>query len=300
RKKIIMFEGCYHGHVDYLLTKAGSGLATYSIPKSAGIPEEAVMHTITLSYNKPEEVREAFKKHGGEIAAVIVEPIAGNMGVVKPKKEFIQVLREETEKHDSLLIFDEVITGFRVAYGGAQHLYSITPDLTCLGKVIGGGLPIGAVGGRGDVMDKLSPLGSVYQAGTFSGNPLSMTAGLATLQQLSPQTYEKLEEISKLLEEKTITTLREYGINVAANRVGSMMTFFFTKDESVQDYSDVQRCDRSLFAKFFRSMMSRGVLLPPSQFESIFLTLTHSRDVIHEVVEAVKETAEEIGGDSHE
>jgi len=299
RKKIIMFEGCYHGHLDYTLTKAGSGLATYSIPKSAGIPEEAVKHTITLNYNEPDKVEEVFRKHRDEIAAVIVEPIAGNMGVIKPKPDFLRVLREETEKHDALLIFDEVITGFRVGYGGAQHIYGIAPDLTCLGKVIGGGLPIGAVGGREDVMSKLAPMGPVYQAGTFSGNPLSMTAGIATLKQLSPQKYEILEEKAAILEEKVIGVLKEHGIGVVANRAGSMMTFFFTKNDYVENYEDAIKCDRKLFAEFFRHMLSKGVLLPPSQFESIFLTLSHTDDVIGKIVSAASEAACKIVSESN-
>jgi glutamate-1-semialdehyde 2,1-aminomutase len=294
-----MFEGCYHGHLDYTLTKAGSGLATYSIPKSSGIPEEAVMHTITLNYNEPENVQEWFRKHGDETAAVIVEPIAGNMGVVKPKPDFLRVLREETDKHDALLIFDEVITGFRVRYGGAQHIYGITPDLTCLGKVIGGGLPIGAVGGREDVMSKLTPMGPVYQAGTFSGNPLSMTAGIATLKQLSPQKYEILEERAAMLEEKVTAILKEHGVGVVANRRGSMMTFFFTKNDYVENYEDTLKCDRNLFAEFFSHMLSKSVLLPPSQFESIFLTLSHTDNVIGKIVSAASEAASKIVGESN-
>jgi len=291
RKKIVTFEGCYHGHVDYTLTRAGSGLATFSISKSAGIPEEITAHTITLSYSDAEAVEHVFRRYGKDVAAAIVEPIAGNMGVVKSSSNFLKVLREETERYDALLIFDEVITGFRVAYGGAQHIYGIWPDLTCLGKIIGGGLPIGAVGGREDIMNKLAPVGPVYQAGTFSGNPISTTAGIAALKQLTPQVYEKLDENARMLEEKTTAILRGYGFDVVANRVGSMMTFFFTCLNNVKNYSDVQTCDRELFARFFMRMLHNHVLLPPSQFESLFLTTVHDGRVIDEVVNAVEDVS---------
>jgi glutamate-1-semialdehyde 2,1-aminomutase len=294
RKKIVMFEGCYHGHVDYTLTKAGSGLATFSIPKSAGIPEETTAHTITLPYNDAAAVENVFKKCGDEIAAAIVEPIAGNMGVVKSSSDFLRVLRGVTERHNAVLIFDEVITGFRVTYGGAQHIYGIWPDITCLGKIIGGGLPIGAVGGREDIMNRLAPLGPVYQAGTFSGNPLSTTAGVATLKQLSPAVYERLEENARTLEEKATAILREHGFNVVAERAGSMMTFFFTNLKDVKNYSDVQTCDRGLFARSFTRLLHNHILLPPSQFESLFLTATHDKEVINEVLRAVEDVSREL------
>lgn len=298
RKKIIMFEGCYHGHVDYLLTKAGSGLATYSLPKSHGIPEEITSYTVTLRYNDVNAVEEVFRRMGDEIAAVIVEPIAGNMGVVKSREEFLHILREKTEKSNSLLIFDEVITGFRVAYGGAQHLYRITPDLTCLGKIIGGGLPIGAVGGREEIMEKLAPTGPVYQAGTFSGNPLSMTAGIATLKQLDNTAYEKLEEKAGKLERNVLNILNEHGVYVKSNRAGSMMTFFFTRKDAVENHEDTQACDKKMYARFFKELINRGVLLPPSQFESMFLTLSHTEDIVEGIVEAVGEIVEKlVGGD---
>jgi glutamate-1-semialdehyde 2,1-aminomutase len=288
KKKIVTFEGCYHGHVDYTLTKAGSGLATYSIAKSDGIPPELIQYTITLKYNSLSDVEEAFKKFGNEIACVILEPIAGNMGVVPAKKEFLEELRYLTEKYNSLLIFDEVITGFRVAYGGAQEIYNIKPDLTCLGKIIGGGLPIGALGGKEEIMNMLTPLGRVYHAGTFSGNPLSMTAGIATLKQLKRESYYQLEKLASKLEKGINDILKDSKIPVVSNRVGSMMTFFFTKLSSVENYEHVTSCDLKLFSTFFKELMNNGVLLPPSQFESCFITLSHYEYIIEEIIRRVE------------
>jgi glutamate-1-semialdehyde 2,1-aminomutase len=288
KKKIVTFEGCYHGHVDYTLTKAGSGLATYSIAKSDGIPPELIQYTITLKYNSLSDVEEAFKKFGNDIACVILEPIAGNMGVVPAKKEFLEELRYLTEKYNSLLIFDEVITGFRVAYGGAQEIYNIKPDLTCLGKIIGGGLPIGALGGKEEIMNMLTPLGRVYHAGTFSGNPLSMTAGIATLKQLKRESYHQLEKLASKLEKGINDILKENKIPVVSNRVGSMMTFFFTKLSSVENYEHVTSCDLKLFSTFFKELMNNGVLLPPSQFESCFITLSHNEYIIEEIIRRVE------------
>jgi glutamate-1-semialdehyde 2,1-aminomutase len=294
KKKIVTFEGCYHGHVDYTLTKAGSGLATYSMAKSDGIPTEFIQHTITLKYNSLSDIEDAFKKFGNEIACVILEPIAGNMGVVPAKKEFLEELRYLTEKYSSLLIFDEVITGFRVAYGGAQEIYNIKPDLTCLGKIIGGGLPIGALGGKEEIMNMLTPLGHVYHAGTFSGNPLSMTAGIATLKQLKRESYYQLENLASKLEKRVNEILKGSKISVISNRVGSMMTFFFTKLNSVENYEHVASCDLKLFSAFFKELMNNGVLLPPSQFESCFITLSHNEYVIEEIIRKVEIVANRI------
>jgi glutamate-1-semialdehyde 2,1-aminomutase len=294
KKKIVTFEGCYHGHVDYTLTKAGSGLATYSMAKSDGIPTEFIQHTITLKYNSLSDIEDAFKKFGNEIACVILEPIAGNMGVVPAKKEFLEELRYLTEKYNSLLIFDEVITGFRVAYGGAQEIYNIKPDLTCLGKIIGGGLPIGALGGKEEIMNMLTPLGHVYHAGTFSGNPLSMTAGIATLKQLKRESYYQLENLASKLEKRVNEILKGSKISVISNRVGSMMTFFFTKLNSVENYEHVASCDLKLFSAFFKELMNNGVLLPPSQFESCFITLSHNEYVIEEIIRKVEIAANRI------
>jgi glutamate-1-semialdehyde 2,1-aminomutase len=294
KKKIVTFEGCYHGHVDYTLTKAGSGLATYSMAKSDGIPTEFIQHTITLKYNSLSDIEDAFKKFGNEIACVILEPIAGNMGVVPAKKEFLEELRYLTEKYSSLLIFDEVITGFRVAYGGAQEIYNVKPDLTCLGKIIGGGLPIGALGGKEEIMNMLTPLGHVYHAGTFSGNPLSMTAGIATLKQLKRESYYQLENLASKLEKRVNEILKGSKISVISNRVGSMMTFFFTKLNSVENYEHVASCDLKLFSAFFKELMNNGVLLPPSQFESCFITLSHNEYVIEEIIRKVEIAANRI------
>jgi glutamate-1-semialdehyde 2,1-aminomutase len=294
KKKIVTFEGCYHGHVDYTLTKAGSGLATYSIAKSDGIPTELIQYTITLKYNSLSDVEEAFKKFGNDIACVILEPIAGNMGVVPAKKEFLEEVRYLTEKYNSLLIFDEVITGFRVAYGGAQEIYNIKPDLTCLGKIIGGGLPIGALGGKEEIMNMLTPLGRVYHAGTFSGNPLSMTAGIATLKQLKRESYHQLEKLASKLEKGINDILKDSKIPVVSNRVGSMMTFFFTKLSSVENYEHVTSCDLKLFSTFFKELMNNGVLLPPSQFESCFITLSHNEYIIEEIIRRVETSVNKI------
>jgi glutamate-1-semialdehyde 2,1-aminomutase len=294
KKKIVTFEGCYHGHVDYTLTKAGSGLATYSIAKSDGIPPELIQYTITLKYNSLSDVEEAFKKFGNDIACVILEPIAGNMGVVPAKKEFLEEVRYLTEKYNSLLIFDEVITGFRVAYGGAQEIYNIKPDLTCLGKIIGGGLPIGALGGKEEIMNMLTPLGRVYHAGTFSGNPLSMTAGIATLKQLKRESYHQLEKLASKLEKGINGILKDSKIPVVSNRVGSMMTFFFTKLSSVENYEHVTSCDLKLFSTFFKELMNNGVLLPPSQFESCFITLSHNEYIIEEIIRRVETSVNKI------
>ena len=282
RNLAVKFEGCYHGHVDSLLVKAGSGVATLGIPDAAGVPDAFAGTTIALPFNSPDAVERAFDEFGPRIAAVIVEPIAGNMGCVPPAPGFLDALRYLTSKHGSLLIFDEVMTGFRVAYGGAQQLYGLKPDLTTLGKVIGGGLPVGAYGGRNEIMRKVAPLGPVYQAGTLSGNPLAVAAGLAMLRHLKahPETYTRLERRTGEL-----CAAAPQGITV--NRAGSMFTFFFTP-EPVTDFQSAKRSDVARFAEFFHWMLDRGVYLPPSQFEAAFVSAAHTEEDIHRTVEAVR------------
>ncbi len=279
----IKFEGCYHGHVDSLLVKAGSGMATLGIADSAGVPEGFAETTMALPFNSVTAIEAAFSARGSEIAAIIVEPIVGNMGCVPPEPGFLETLRRLTERHGALLIFDEVMTGFRVALGGAQQLYGIRPDLTTLGKIIGGGLPIGAYGGRADIMHKVSPLGPVYQAGTLSGNPLAVAAGLAMLRHLSghPEIYDRLETRAAQLCEWTPP-------GVTINRVGSMFTFFFTPDP-VTDWESAKKSDTARFATFFHFLLERGVYIAPSQFEAGFVSAAHSREDIRLTTEAARE-----------
>ncbi len=294
RKKIVKFDGCYHGHADSFLVKAGSGVATLGIPGSPGVPEEIVAHTISLPYNDLSAVKECFEKMGSEIAAVIVEPIAGNMGVVPPEPGFLEGLREITQKHGALLIFDEVITGFRVGLSGAQGLYGVEPDLTCLGKIIGGGLPVGAYGGRAEIMDHIAPEGPVYQAGTLSGNPLAVAAGLTTLRILTrPGTYERLEELSVRLFEGLSEAAREAGLEVTGNRVGSMMTLFF-RGGRVTNFAEAAASDTARYGAFWRAMVKRGVYLAPSQFEAAFVSLAHTEEEIERTIEAARETFREL------
>ncbi len=288
RDKIIKFSGCYHGHADHLLVKAGSGATTLGIPDSAGVPEEIARNTLLAPYNDLKAVRELIAKEGENIACLILEPIAGNMGVVPPEEGFLAGLRELTNEYGILLIFDEVITGFRVAYGGAQQLYGVLPDLTCLGKIIGGGLPVGAYGGRAEIMEKIAPEGPVYQAGTLSGNPLAMTAGIETLKALSePGCYPRLEEAARQLCEELERSAKKAGIPAQFTRVGSMFSCFFTS-ERVVDYSSVQGCDTGRFAKYFRGMLQRGVYLAPSQFEAGFISLAHTAQDIEKTVAAAE------------
>ncbi|HPU35873.1 MAG TPA: glutamate-1-semialdehyde 2,1-aminomutase [Bacillota bacterium] len=286
RNKIVKFEGCYHGHADFLLIKAGSGALTLGVPTSPGIPPGSAAYTITAAYNNLDQLREIFRLEGSDIAAVIVEPVAGNMGVVPPEPGFLEGLREITSAYGSLLIFDEVMTGFRLAYGGAQEKYGITPDLTCLGKIIGGGLPVGAYGGRREIMEHIAPAGPVYQAGTLSGNPLAVTAGIATLEVLQqPGVYEKLEQSSSELAQGLQKSAREAGIEVSFNRVGSMLCCFFT-EQKVYDYSTACTSNTARYAAFFKSMLEQGVYLAPSQFEAAFMSLAHTREQIERTVEA--------------
>ncbi len=289
RKKIVKFDGCYHGHADSFLVKAGSGVATLGIPGSPGVPEEIVAHTISLPYNDLEAVGKTFAQAGDDIAAIIVEPVAGNMGVVPPKEGFLEGLREITLKHGALLIFDEVITGFRVGPSGAQGFYGVMPDLTCLGKIIGGGLPVGAYGGRAEIMKHIAPEGPVYQAGTLSGNPIAVAAGLATLKILSrPGVYERLEELSSRLAQGLAQAAQEAGAKVTFNRVGSMMTCFFREGEVI-DFASAAASDTERYGQFWREMLARGVYLAPSQFEAAFVSLAHTEEEIDHTIEAARE-----------
>jgi glutamate-1-semialdehyde 2,1-aminomutase len=283
RDLTVKFEGCYHGHVDSLLVKAGSGVATLGLPDTAGVPKSFSDTTIALPYNSVNAVEEAFRAHGERIAAVIVEPVVGNMGCVPPAAGFLEALRELTSRHGALLIFDEVMTGFRVAFGGAQQRYGIRPDLTTLGKVIGGGLPVGAYGGRRDIMNQVAPVGPVYQAGTLSGNPLAVAAGLAMLRHLKrhPQIYHQLEA-------RTAELCAAAPAGITVNRVGSMFTFFFT-DRPVTDYESAKRSDTARFGRFFRAMLERGVYLAPSQFEAGFVSAAHTEEDIRQTVAAARE-----------
>jgi glutamate-1-semialdehyde 2,1-aminomutase len=283
RDLVVKFEGCYHGHVDSLLVKAGSGVATLGIADTAGVPKAFCDTTIALPFNDAGAVEDAFRAHGDKIAAVIVEPVAGNMGCVPPAPGYLEALRDITARRGALLIFDEVMTGFRVAFGGAQQRYGIRPDLTTLGKVIGGGLPVGAYGGRKDIMSRIAPSGPVYQAGTLSGNPLAVAAGLAMLRHLKahPEIYTSLEARAAML-------CAAVPAGITVNRVGSMFTFFFT-DQPVTDYESAKRSDTQRFGRFFRAMLERGIYLAPSQFESAFLSAAHTDEDIRTTVEAARE-----------
>ncbi len=286
RDKIVKFEGCYHGHGDSLLVKAGSGATTFGIPDSLGVPEDLAKQTLTASYNDLEGVKSLVHQYPGQIASIIVEPIAGNMGVVLPEKEFLEGLRKICTGEGILLLFDEVISGFRVAYGGAQELYEIRADLTCLGKIIGGGLPVGAYGGKREIMEKIAPLGGVYQAGTLSGNPLAMTAGRVTLELLkSKKVYQDLEKKTSYLTEAILEKAEENGIPVTINHATGMFTLFFTEGP-VKDYRTAKTSDTKRFAQFFIEMMEQGIYLPPSQFEAWFLSLAHTQKDLDQTIEA--------------
>lgn len=285
RNIIMKFEGCYHGHGDSLLIKAGSGVATLGLPDSPGVPESIARNTITVPYNDLESVKLAFEEYGQDIAALIVEPVAGNMGVVPPEPGFLEGLREITTENGSLLIFDEVMTGFRVDYTCAQGYYGVTPDLTCLGKVIGGGLPVGAYGGSKEIMRHVAPAGTVYQAGTLSGNPLAMTAGIETLKKLTPASYEYFNKLGDQLEAGFREAAKKYNIPHTVNRAGSMIGFFFT-NEKVINYDKAKTSDLDLFAEYYRLMAEEGIFLPPSQFEGMFLSAAHTEEHIAKTVEA--------------
>ncbi len=292
RSKVLKFDGCYHGHVDALLAKAGSGVASLALPDSAGVPASFTGETLIADFNDPESAGRLIRENHADLAAVIVEPVCGNMGVIPPEPGFLEALREETRRHGIVLVFDEVITGFRVARGGAQERYGVTPDLTCLGKILGGGLPVGAFGGRRDIMSCLAPLGPVYQAGTLSGNPVTVASGLATLEELeAPGVYEGLEERGGRLQEGIEAALGE-GLPGTVNRVGSMLTLFLGPDR-VASPDHARGCDRDRFARFFHGMLARGVYLPPSPFEAWFVSTAHEDGDIAAVVAAFADWAAE-------
>ncbi len=281
RKKILKFDGCYHGHADSFLVKAGSGVATLGIPGSPGVPEEIVANTISIPFNDRDAFTEAIDKEGRELAAVIMEPVPANMGVILPDEGYLEFVREKTKQEDILLIFDEVITGFRLGLGGAQEFFGVTPDLTCLGKIIGGGLPVGAYGGRKDIMDQIAPAGPVYQAGTLSGNPLATAAGIATLEVLErPGTYESLGEKMDYLANGLSEIASKHGISCINQRVGSMMTTFFGRKAPVRNFQDAMQADTEMYGRFFRKMLKEGVWLAPSQFEAAFISLAHDWETL--------------------
>ncbi len=291
RKFVIKFEGCYHGHADALLVKAGSGIATLGIPGSAGVPEETAMHTLALPYNDLEPVAVAFDAYPGQIACVIVEPVVGNAGTIIPAPGYLAGLRKMTREHGTLLILDEVMTGFRLSLGGAQQIYGIDPDLTTLGKILGGGLPCGAFGGKAEVMEFLAPLGPVYQAGTLSGNPLAMAAGIATLgylQEHRGEVYARLEETTGAIADGVAKLAREAGVAVTTNRVGSMWTWFFA-DKAVTDFASAATSDTERFGRFHRAMIGSGVWLPPSQYEAAFLSVAHGAEEVAFLLDAARE-----------
>lgn len=285
RNIIMKFEGSYHGHGDSLLIKAGSGVATLGLPDSPGVPADVAKNTTTVPYNDLEAVKATFEKLGDNIAAVIVEPVAGNMGVVPPKPGFLEGLREITKQYGALLIFDEVMTGFRVDYHCAQGYYGIDPDLTCLGKVVGGGLPVGAYAGKREIMEKVAPSGPVYQAGTLSGNPLAMTAGIETLSRLTPESYDYFKKLGDQLETGIREAATKYNIPHTINRAGSMIGLFLT-NEDVVDFKSAQTSDLTLFAEFYRLMLEEGIYLPPSQFEGLFISTAHTEEHIAKTVDA--------------
>ena len=294
RNKIIKFSGCYHGHSDTVLTMSGSGVATFGIPSTLGVTKNTASETITLPYNDSQLIETTLAKYSKEIAAVIIEPVVGNCGVILPREGYLRQIREATKRYKCLLIFDEVITGFRLSEGGAQELYKIIPDLTTLGKIIGGGMPIGAVGGKNEILDLLSPKGSVYQAGTLSGNPISVACGISTLKLLTKETYELLESAASFLCTELEKINKELGMNnIKINKAGSMFSIFFT-DKVVYDYKSANTSDLKLFSKFFHSMLSSGIYLAPSQFESNFLSSAHKDIDIKKTVEAYKNSIQKL------
>jgi glutamate-1-semialdehyde 2,1-aminomutase len=288
RDLVIKFDGCYHGHADTLLVAAGSGVATLGIPGSPGVPEAVAKHTLSLPFNDIECIQNVMNDQGDQIACIIVEPVAGNMGMVPPADGFLQSLRQLTEKHGALLIFDEVMTGFRVALGGAQSLYNISPDLTCFGKIIGGGLPVGAYGGRREVMENIAPQGPVYQAGTLSGNPIAMAAGIATLKQvMQVGFYDNLEKTTRKLADGLATAAQNAAISAKVDHVGSMLGMFFT-DQEVNNFDDAKQCNLELFAAFYNGMRDSGIYIAPSQFEALFVSAAHSEADIDQTIKAAE------------
>jgi glutamate-1-semialdehyde 2,1-aminomutase len=288
RNKLVKFEGCYHGHGDSLLVKAGSGVATLGLPDSPGVTASVAENTLTVPFNDPAALERVFDQHGPDIAAVIIEPVAGNMGCVAPQEDYLQKVRAVTTKHSALLIFDEVMTGFRLARGGAQSLYNVMPDITTLGKIIGGGLPVGAYGASREIMRHIAPAGDIYQAGTLSGNPLAMTAGLVTLRRLrDPEVYERLERAGKRLTAGLRAVAREARVDSTINSVGSMWTSFFAK-KPVTDWATAEKANRNLYGRFFHAMLNEGVYLAPSQFEAAFISLAHTDELLDRTIEAAR------------
>ncbi|EGQ0356171.1 glutamate-1-semialdehyde 2,1-aminomutase [Staphylococcus pseudintermedius] len=294
KNKIIKFEGNYHGHSDSLLIKAGSGVATLGLPDSPGVPEGTAKNTITVPYNDLEAVKYAFEEFGDDIAAVIVEPVSGNMGVVPPINNFLQGLRDITKENDALLIFDEVMTGFRVGYNCAQGYFNVIPDLTCLGKVIGGGLPVGAFGGRKEIMDHIAPSGDIYQAGTLSGNPLAMTSGYMTLSQLTTESYDYFNELGDMLEEGLTEIFAKHQVPLTVNRAGSMIGFFLNEGP-VTNFKEANQSDLELFGQLYRELAEQGIFLPPSQFEGMFLSTAHTKEDIEKTLHAFDVALERLG-----
>ncbi|MGP4041690.1 glutamate-1-semialdehyde 2,1-aminomutase [Gracilibacillus sp. D59] len=293
KNKILKFEGNYHGHGDSLLIKAGSGVATLGLPDSPGVPESVAQHTVTVPYNDLESVRYAFEQFGDDIAAVIVEPVSGNMGVVPPNQEFLKSLRDITKQHETLLIFDEVMTGFRVGYHSAQGHFEVTPDLTCLGKVIGGGLPVGAYGGKREIMERIAPVGDIYQAGTLSGNPLAMTAGLETLKAMDRASYDEINKKVDRLVEGYRLAADKHNVPLQINRAGSMIGVFFA-NEPVVNYETASKSDTEAFATYYQTMAEEGIFLPPSQFEGLFLSIAHTEDDIEKTIAAAEKAFEKL------
>jgi glutamate-1-semialdehyde 2,1-aminomutase len=294
KNKIIKFSGCYHGHSDALLVAAGSGLATLSMPGSAGVPKEAVANTLIANFNDIESVKAHFETDGDNIAAVFIEPVAGNMGVVLPNNNFLNELRKITKENNALLVFDEVMTGYRKTYGGAQKHFDIKPDITCLGKVIGGGFPVGAYGASKSIMENVAPLGNMYQAGTLSGNPIAMAAGLATLTELKSQNpYERFENIANQMKSVLVDEAGKKGISIKVNQFGSMINPFFTSDE-ITDFASAQKCDTALFSKFFWNLIQNGIYIPPSQFEAWFLPSSLTDDEVNELLVGLSKAIKEL------
>jgi glutamate-1-semialdehyde 2,1-aminomutase len=294
RDVVIKFDGCYHGHADTLLVAAGSGVATLGIPGSPGVPESTARHTLSLPYNDMQCLKKVMEKQGDSVACIIVEPIAGNMGLVPPEKYFLEMLRELADRYGSILIFDEVMTGFRVAYGGAQALFGVYPDLTCFGKIIGGGLPVGAYGGKRDLMSKVAPQGSVYQAGTLSGNPVAMAAGIATLEQLQKDgVYEALDEKADHLLTGLEQAAKKAAIPAQAKRVGSMLGFFFN-DKEVKNFDDAKTCDLDRFSAFYNGLRQKGIYIAPSQFEVLFISIAHDSEHIDRTIEAAESVLDQL------
>ncbi|MCL2851463.1 MAG: glutamate-1-semialdehyde 2,1-aminomutase [Defluviitaleaceae bacterium] len=298
RDKILKFEGCYHGHSDAMLVKSGSGALTYGVPTSLGVPEDVIKHTLVGRYNDCEQLREIFKAHGHEIAAVIVEPVVGNVGVISAGHEFLRAMRELCTEHGSVLIFDEVITGFRLSYNSAAGYFGIAPDMACFGKIIGGGLPVGAYGGKADIMKTVSPLGGAYQAGTLSGNPLAMHVGMKQLQILrdNPEIYGRLDSMGSRLANGLRQAVSDLGLDYTVNQVGSLVCLFFAGG-SITDYDGVMRCDVPRFNKYFKLMLDRGILLAPTQFEAMFISAAHTDADIEYTLECCRESLREVSRD---